>query len=149
MGSIQKGHDVLLIFSVSGETSELNGILRYAKRNNIPVIGVSCRSGSTLLKFSTIKILLPKVAEAGHSLAPTSTQINFLSWGDSLAIALMKRKKFTNKKFVSNHPSGSLATALIQVKEIMVAGNKIPIISFKKNIKEAIKEISKKKLSRC
>lgn len=146
MGSIQKDQDVLLIFSVSGETSELNEILRYAKRNNIPVIGVSCKAASTLLKFSTIKILLPKVAEAGHSLAPTSTQINFLSWGDSLAIALMKRKKFTNKKFVSNHPSGSLATALIQVKEIMVTGNKIPIISSKKNIKEAVIEISKKKL---
>ena len=29
MGSIQKGFDVLLIFSVSGETSELNSILRY------------------------------------------------------------------------------------------------------------------------
>jgi len=39
--------------------------------------------------------LLPKVVESGHSLAPTSSSLNFLSWGDSLAISLMKRKKWT------------------------------------------------------
>ena len=146
LGAIQKNRDVLLVFSVSGESSELNSILRYASRHNILVIGVSCKSSSMLIKSSTIKILLPKVVEAGHSLAPTSSSLNFLSWGDSLAIALMKRNKFTNKKFVSNHPSGNLATALIQVKEIMVTGNKIPIISSNKTMKAAISEMNRKKL---
>ena len=146
LGAIQKNNDVLLIFSVSGESSELNSILRYANRHNILVIGVSCRNKSMLLRHSTIKILLPKVVEAGHSLAPTSSTLNFLSWGDSLSIALMKKNKFTNKRFVSNHPSGSLATSLIQVKEIMVTGKKIPIISSKKTMKFAINEMTKKKL---
>ena len=87
LGAIQKNHDVLLVFSVSGESSELNNILRYANRHNIYIIGVSCKSSSMLLRNSTVKILLPKVIEAGHSLAPTSSSLNFLSWGDSLAIA--------------------------------------------------------------
>ncbi len=146
LGAIQKNQDVLLIFSVSGESSELNSILRYANRHNIIVIGVSCKASSMLLKNSNIKILLPKVVEAGHSLAPTSSSLNFLSWGDSLAIACMKRKKWTNKKFISTHPSGTLATALIKVKEIMARGKEIPIISASKNIKDAIKEMTKKKL---
>ncbi len=146
LGAIQKKNDVLLIFSVSGESSELNSILRYANRYNISVVGVSCKSASMLLRYSTIKILLPKVVEAGHSLAPTSSSLNFLSWGDSLAIACMKRKKFTNQKFLSTHPSGTLATALIQVKEIMAKGKEIPIIPINRTIREAIKEMSKKKL---
>ena len=146
LGAIQKNHDVLLVFSVSGESSELNSILRYANRHEITVIGVSCKPSSMLLKNSNIKILLPKVAEAGQILAPTSSSLIFLSWGDSLSIALMKRNKFTNKKFVSNHPSGSLATALIQVKEIMVTGKKIPVISPTKKMKYAINEMNKKKL---
>ena len=58
----------------------------------------------------------------------------------------MKRKKWTNKKFVSTHPSGSLATALIQVKEIMAKGKAIPLVAANKNIKMAIKEMTKKKL---
>ena len=146
LGAIQKNQDVIMIFSVSGESSELNSILRYANRHGITVIGVSCKPASMLIKNSNIKILLPKVVEAGSSLAPTSSSLAFLSWGDSLSIALMKRNKFTNKRFVSHHPSGSLATALIQVKEIMVTGNKIPIISANRTTKAAIKEMNKKKL---
>ena len=146
IGVIQKNHDVLLVFSVSGESSELNSILKYANRHGVIVIGVSCKSSSMLIKNSNIKILLPKVVEAGHSLAPTSSSLNFLSWGDSLSIALMKRNKFTNKRFVLNHPSGSLATALIQVKEIMVTGKRIPIISSNKTMRSAINEMNKKKL---
>ena len=136
----------MLILSVSGESSELNSILRYAKRYNIPIIGISCKASSMLLKYSTIKILLPKVIEAGHSLAPTSSSLNFLSWGDSLAIACMKRKKWTNKKFIATHPSGTLATSLIQVKEIMAKGKEIPIVAANKTMRVAITEMSKKKL---
>ena len=146
MGSIQKGFDVLLIFSVSGETSELNSILRFSNRNNIPVVGVSCKSSSMLLRFSSIPILLPKVAEAGSSLAPTTSQINFLSFGDALAIALSKRKKFSNKHFVKLHPHGQLASALILTKEIMAKGKEIPLIAANKTMLAAIKEMSKKRL---
>ena len=146
LGAIQKNRDILLIFSVSGESSELDSILRYANRHNIAVIGVSCKSSSMLLRYSTIKILLPKVIEAGHSLAPTSSSLIFQSFGDSLAIACMKRKKWTNKKFISTHPSGTLATALIQVKEIMAKGKEIPLISANRTIEAAIKEMTKKKL---
>jgi len=146
LGAIQKNHDTLLVFSVSGESSELNSILNYANRHNINVIGVSCKSSSMLIRNSKIKILLPKVIEAGHSLAPTSSSLNFLSWGDALAIACMKRKKWTNKKFVKTHPSGTLATSIITVKEIMSKGKEIPIISSKKNMFSAVKEMTKKKL---
>jgi len=146
LGAIQKNQDVLLVFSVSGESAELNSILRYANRHNISIVGVSCKSKSMLLRYSTIKILLPKVTEAGHSLAPTSSSLNFISWGDSLAIACMKRKKWTNKKFIEHHTGGSLATALIQVREIMAKGKEIPIVSSNKTMKAAIIEMNKKKM---
>ena len=139
-------NDVLLIFSVSGQSSELDDVLRFANRFNIKTIGVSCKSNSMLLKHSSIKILLPKVTEAGSLLAPTSSSTMFACFGDALSIALAKRKKFTNKKFVSTHPSGSLATSLVQVKEIMARGKEIPLISANNSMKAAIKEMSKKKL---
>ena len=58
----------------------------------------------------------------------------------------MKRKKWTNKKFITTHPSGTLATALVQVKDIMATGKKIPIINGNKSMQFAIKEMNKKKL---
>ena len=146
LGAIQKNQDVMLAFSVSGESAELNSILRYANRHNIPVIGVSCKSKSMLLRYSTIKILLPRVLEAGHSLAPTSSSLNFLSWGHSLAIACMKRKKWTNKKFVEHHTGGSLATSLVEVGEVMAKGKEIPLISSNATMKAAISEMNKKKM---
>ena len=99
-----------------------------------------------LLRFSNIKILLPKVTESGFSLAPTASSTMFGCWGNSLAIAISKKKKWTNKKFITTHPSGTLATALIQVREIMTKGKEIPIISSNQKMKDAITEISKKKL---
>ena len=146
MGAIQKGHDVLLIFSVSGETSELNSVLRFSNRNNIPVIGVSCKASSMLLRFSSIPILLPLVTEAGSSLAPTSSQINFLAFGDSLAHALASRKKFNNKHFVSLHESGQLGKALVTVREIMSKGKNIPFIDTNRTMHEAIRELTRKRL---
>ena len=145
LGFLSK-EDTLLIFSVSGESSELNPILKYANRFNIKVIGVSCKSSSMLLKHSPIKILLPKVTEAGFSLAPTSSTTMFCCFGDALAIAIAERKKITNKKFVSTHPSGQLANALVQVKEIMAKGKEIPSVNANKKMKFVINEMNKKKL---
>ena len=136
--------DIILIFSASGESSELNAVIRHAHRFGIKVIGVSCKSNSMLLKNSTIKILLPRVIEPAQTLAPLSTTTMFGCLGDSLAIACAKRKKWTTKKFVSNHPSGTLATALIQVKEIM--SKNIPLINSNKTMKSAVTEMTKKKL---
>ena len=110
------------------------------------MVGVSCKSSSMLLRFSSIPILLPRVDEAGSSLAPTTSQINFLSFGDALAIALSKRKKFSNKHFVKLHPHGQLGSALILTKEIMAKGREIPLIAANKTMLAAIKEMSKKRL---
>ena len=146
MGSIQKGHDVLLIFSVSGETPDLSSVLRFSHRKNIPIVGVSCKASSMLLRFSTVPICLPRVTEAGSSLAPTSSQINFLAFGDSLAHALAARKKFNNKHFVNLHESGQLGKALVTVREIMSKGKNIPYIDSNRTIREAIRELTRKRL---
>ena len=56
LGQITK-QDVLLILSYSGETEELKGILQYANRFSIKIIGVASKENSLLLKSSSIKII--------------------------------------------------------------------------------------------
>ena len=58
----------------------------------------------------------------------------------------MKRKKWTNNKFITTHPSGTLATSLIQVKEIMAKKKEIPLISATQPMRAALAEMTKKKL---
>ena len=56
LGQIDK-KDLLLVFSYSGNTTELTNILKYANRFNIKIIGVASKPDSTLIKASDIKIL--------------------------------------------------------------------------------------------
>ena len=146
MGQIEK-KDILIIFSYSGNTSELSNMLRYANRYNIKIIGVASKLDSILLKASDIKLVLPKVKEADLTgiVPTTSTSITMLL-GDCLATTVMYKKKFSKDKFKIFHPGGNIGKSLMLAKDIMVTGKKMPIISYKKNLKQAIKIMSQKKL---
>ena len=64
MGQIEK-KDILIIFSNSGNTSELTNMLKYANRFRIKVIGVASKSDSLLLKASDIFIMLSENTKTG------------------------------------------------------------------------------------
>ena len=143
LGQIDK-KDVLLVFSYSGNTTELSNMLRYANRFNIKIIGVASKPDSTLIKASDIKILIPSVKEADPTgMVPTSSTSITLLLGDSLAVALMNKIKFSKERFKVFHPGGNIGQTLLLVKDIMLSGSKIPKISIKKNIKEASKKNNK------
>jgi len=146
LGQITK-QDILLILSYSGETEELKGILQYANRFSIKIIGVASKENSMLLKASNIKIILPKVKEAGiGGVVPTSSTTMQLAFGDALAVALMYKKNFSKDRFKIFHPSGALGKKLIEVKDVMFSGNKIPLIDENKKMKDAVILMSKKSL---
>ncbi len=144
LGMISK-KDILIIISNSGETKELKNIIYYANRNKILLIGIVSRKDSVLYKASDIKLLIPKVVEAG-GIIPTSSTTTQLALGDALAIATMKQKKFSNIDFKKLHPAGSLGTQLKTVEDIMLTKNKIPFVKENLNMKSAIKILSNKKL---
>ena len=146
MGQIEK-KDILIIFSYSGNTSELTNMLKYANRFRIKIIGVASKSDSLLLKASDIKILLPKVKESDLTgMVPTSSTSITLLLGDCLATTVMFKRKFSKEKFKVFHPGGNIGGSLLLAKDIMVVGNKLPIIDFKKTLNDALKVINEKKL---
>ena len=146
LGQIDR-NDLLLVFSYSGNTTELTSILKYANRFNIKVIGVASKPDSTLIKASDIKILIPSVKEADPTgMVPTSSTSITLLLGDSLAVALMNKIKFSKERFKVFHPGGNIGQTLLLVKDIMVSGSKIPKVNITSNIKEASSKITKYKL---
>ena len=144
LGSISK-KDILILISNSGETSELKNIIQYANRNKILLIGIVSKKDSVLYKSSDIKLLIPKVTEAG-GIIPTSSTISQLSLGDALAIATMKQRKFNKKDFSRLHPAGTLGAQLKTVEDIMLKNNAIPFVNENVKMKEALKILSSKKL---
>ena len=146
LGQIDR-KDLLLVFSYSGNTTELISILKYANRFNIKVIGVASKPDSTLIKASDIKILIPNVTEADPTgMVPTSSTSITLLLGDCLAVALMNKIKFSRERFKVFHPGGNIGQTLLLVKDIMVSGSKIPKVNITSNIKEASSKITKYKL---
>ena len=146
MGQIEK-KDLLIIFSYSGNTSELTNMIKYANRFRIKIIGIASKPDSLLLKASDIKLILPKVREADVTgMVPTSSTSITLLLGDCLATTVMYQKKFSKEKFKVFHPGGNIGNSLLLAKDIMVSGKKMPVINYKKNFKEALKIMNQKKL---
>jgi len=148
LGAIKK-NDILMIASFSGNSSELANIIKYAKKLSVKIIGISSNKQSNLIQSSNIKIIMPKVKEAGNQeldMIPTSSSINLLSLGDCIAICLAERKKFNKRNFGAFHPSGSLGKNLSTVEEIMITGKNLPIVEEKTPIKNTVLTISSKRL---
>ncbi len=146
LGQIEK-KDVLLIFSYSGNTAELNNLLKFANRFRIKIIGVASKSDSLLLKASDVKLLLPKVKESDLTgMVPTSSTSITLLLGDCLATTVMHKRRFSKEKFKIYHPGGNIGGSLLLAKDIMVTGNKLPIVDANKNLGDALKIINLKKL---
>ena len=146
MGQIEK-KDLLIIFSYSGNTSELNNMLKYANRFRIKIIGIASKSDSLLMKASDVKLLLPRVKESDATgMVPTSSTSITLLLGDCLAATVISKKKFSKEKFKIFHPGGNIGNSLLLAKDIMVVGKKLPLIDYKKNLGEALKVINRKKL---
>ena len=145
MGQIEK-KDLLIVFSYSGNTSELTNLLKYANRYQIKIIGVASKPDSILIKASDIKLILPKVKESDLTgMVPTSSTSITLLLGDCLATTVMSKMKFSKEKFKVFHPGGNIGNSLLLAKDIMVSGNKMPIINYKRNLIEALKTMNKKK----
>ena len=144
LGSISK-KDILILLSYSGQTEELKNIIKYANRNKILLIGIVSNKDSILYKASDIKLLIPKIREAG-GIVPTSSTTAQLALGDALAISLMHQKKFNKIDFKKFHPSGSLGAQLKTVEDLMIVGNQIPFVNDNIKMNKAINIISEKKL---
>ncbi len=88
--------DAIIAMSWSGETSELKGIVAYARRFSIPLIAITAGETSTLAREATAVLLLPRVQEAcPHGLAPTTSTLLQLVIGDALAVALLEQRGLT------------------------------------------------------
>jgi len=145
LGRITK-KDILILISNSGNTNELKNIIKFAQSYKIFLIGIVSNKNSILYKASNIKLYLPEVEESGHGIVPTSSTTTQLSFGDALAISLMKIKKFSKLDFKKFHPQGSLGNKLKTASDIMLTKNKIPFINENQSMKKAIKTINLKKL---
>ena len=144
LGSIKKD-DCVVAISNSGETSELNNIIKFTKRFNIKLISITSNSRSTLHKNSTVGILYKKPKEACPlNLAPTSSTSMCMIIGDCIAIALLELRGFKSKEFKSLHPGGNLGKDLKSLSEVMHINKELPLAKLNEKMSKALLTMTQK-----
>lgn len=147
MGMVTK-EDVLVLISNSGETEEVLAILPSIKRLGAIIISLAGRPNSTLSKAATINLDVSVDKEACPlGLAPTSSTTATLAMGDALAMALLDMRGFTKDDFALSHPGGALGRRLLlRTHEIMHTEKDIPYVKENALLKDALVEMTQKKL---
>jgi len=140
--------DVVLTLSNSGETEELATLLPLIKRQGNLLVAMTGCPGSFLAERSDVALDVSVEKEACPlGMAPTASTTAALAMGDALAAALLSKRGFRTEDFAYFHPGGTLGKRLfLKVSDLMHVGEEIPKISAEDLMKEAICEISAKKL---
>ena len=140
--------DVIIAISNSGETQELMNLLPLIKRFGCPMIGMTGNLNSTLAKASEVVMDISVEREACPlNKAPTASTTATLAMGDTLAVCLMEKKGFTKEDFLMFHPSGKLGKGLTyKVVDLMITGDKMPVVSDSISFTSVINTISEFKL---
>ncbi len=142
LGMVSKD-DVVLAISNSGEAPELVNLLAFTRRFGIPLIGLSSKPESTLMKQADVHLLIPSMGEAcGFGMVPSISTTLTLAMGDALAIALMKHRDFKPEDFRAFHPGGKLGAQLSTVRDLMHSD--LPVVQSGTSMSEALLVMSQK-----
>ena len=147
LGILMKG-DVVIAVSNSGETEEITRILPIIKRMGLPLISMAGNPSSTLAKAGDVFLDISIKEEACPlQLAPTASTTATLVMGDALAVALLQQRGFREEDFALYHPGGALGKRLLlRVDDLMHVEEEIPRVTPDTLLKDALYEISNKKL---
>jgi len=147
IGMVARG-DVVLALSNSGETDEVLAVLPSIKRLGIPLVVLTGAPGSTLARQADV-VLDARVREEAcpMNLAPTSSTTAALALGDALAMALLDVRGLRPEDYAALHPGGSLGwRALFKVRDLMHGGDAVPTVAETATMKEAMQEMSAKRM---
>ncbi len=146
LGMIQSGDSVICI-SKSGDTPEIKVLVPLIKRLGVSLIAMVSNKQSYLGQQADfiLHALADKEADL-MNLAPTTSTTVALALGDALAVCLLECKGFTAQDFAKYHPGGALGKRMYLKVSDIYPQHDFPCIMPTATIKEAIHEISSKRL---
>lgn len=147
LGMLEK-RDIVVAISNSGETDELSQILPLIKRYGNKLIVLTGGTTSTLARAGDVVLDVSVQEEACPlGLAPTASTTAALAMGDALAVALLEKRGFDKEDFAIRHPGGKLGKRLLlKVTDLMHVGEELPTVYEDTLMKEAMMEITSKRL---
>ena len=136
--------DVAFAVGKTGESTELNDLLRVLKKSEVPIIALTSNPSSSMAALADIVLDLKVPREACPlNLAPTSSTTASLAVGDAIAVALMKMKDVSAEDFAKHHPGGQLGRRLLlAVKDLMHKDEHNPVVPKDRSVREMLVQIT-------
>lgn len=146
IGIVSK-EDVFVLISKSGESEELVQLLPFLRNKKATLVAVVSNLSSRLAKASDIALCLPVKKElCPFDLAPTTSSIVQMIFGDVISIALMREKNFSIDEYAFNHPAGQIGKRLtFKVGDLMLTGSEIPTAQSESKLIDCLVELSNKR----
>jgi len=140
--------DAVIILSKSGDTDELSQLIPPFKRLGVPIIAIVGDTNSQLAQKSDVVLDASVDAEADvFDLIPTTSSTAALVMGDALAVVLLEERGFSPEDFALLHPGGALGRRLLlRVEDLMHSGDEMPVVRTDARLKDAIIEMTSKRL---
>lgn len=148
-----RASDVAICISHSGETEEVVALAATLKQDGIPVIAITRgrtpgedRPLSSLERVASavlaelVDLEAARDGEGNNLVAPTSSTTVTLALGDALALAVARRRSFTDEDFKRRHPGGQLGGLLRSITELLRfrAGDNLPLIEPTETVTQAL-----------
>ena len=140
-----KENDIIMLFSKSGNTSELINFIKIANMKKIRVISITCNSDSNMGKISYFHYALPlrKELQQGIVNVPTNSAFIMLAFSN-LLVKLCDNIELDEYKL--NHLGGSIGNDLKKIKDIMIKDYPSLLMSDNLKLIDIVLEMTNKKM---
>lgn len=146
IGMVSEG-DLVVMLSKSGKSFEIVELAKLMAKRGIDTMAWVSEAGSELSHVSDDTVHLPLQSEiCPFGLAPTTSTAVQLIFGDVIAVAMMKAKKFSIDQYALNHPGGAIGKMIAQsVNDVMIKGEELPLCREDDKLKDVLVELSNKR----
>jgi arabinose-5-phosphate isomerase len=140
-------NDLFIMLSKSGESEELLSLIPFLRNKKVKLLGIVSKENSRLAKACDFAITLPLESElCPFNLAPTTSTVTQMIFGDVMTIALMRHQNFTLDQYALNHPAGSIGKRItVKVKDLMLTGSSVPLCRPTDKLMDTLVELSNKR----
>lgn len=139
--------DLFVFLSKSGESEELLQLTPFLRNKGVKLVAVVSKSNSRLSRACDLTMVLPFQNElCPFDLAPTTSSIIQLIFGDVMTAALMRKKHFTLDAYALNHPAGQIGKrSNLRVSDLMLKDDQLPLCHPEQKLSDVLNVMSEKR----
>jgi len=144
-----KENDIVIMFSKSGNTSEIISLIDFIKNKKCQIWGICCHDKSKFQKLCDFNIVLPFIKELDNQeieTLPTNSCFSQLIFCNILTL-LVTDISVSNYK--NNHPAGNIGNNLKTIKDVILLEYPKLIFKDKCLLQEALLEMTKYSIGCC